>query len=126
MSAASAEIVQMLPPEWVERIFAKLTVRYGTSFRARYAGVAEQDLRDDWAEQLAGFRGHADAIAYALDHLPAERAPNVAEFKALCNQAPPPPVAGLLANMPTRRPPPPGVAAKLKAFQARVSQRGDA
>jgi hypothetical protein len=126
MPAASAEIVQMLPPEWVERIFAKLTVRYGTSFRCRYAGVAENDLRDDWAEQLAGLIRHPDAIAYALDHLPADRAPNVIEFKVLCNQAPPPPVAGLLANMPTRRPPPPGVAERLKAFQDRVSQRGEA
>lgn len=126
MSAASVEIVQMLPPEWVERIFAKLTVRYGTSFRARYVGVAEQDLHDDWAEQLAGFRQHADAIAYALNNLPEDKAPNVAEFRRLCNQAPPPPVAGLLANIPTRRPPPPGVAEKLKRFQASVTKRGDA
>jgi len=123
MSAASAEIVPMLPAAWVERIFTKLTVRYGTAFRARYAGVDEQLLRDDWAEQLAGLRQHPDAIAYALNNLPAERAPNVAEFRVLCNQAPPPPVAGLLANMPTRRPPPPGVAERLKAFQASVTQR---
>jgi hypothetical protein len=120
MSAASAEIVSMLPAIWVERIFSKLTVRYGTAFRARYAGVDEQLLRDDWAEQLAGLRHHPEAIAYALNHLPAERAPNVAEFRALCNQAPPRAVAGLLANMPTRRPPPPAVAAKLAEFQARV------
>lgn len=124
MFDASVEIVQMLPAEWVERIFAKLTVRYGTSFRARYAGVAEQDLLDDWAEQLAGFIRHPDSLAYALSHLPDDRAPNVAEFRRLCNQAPPPPVAGLLENQPIRRPPPPGVAEKLKRFQASVALKG--
>lgn len=126
MSAASAEIVKMLPAAWVDRIFSNLTVRYGTSFRARYAGVEEQMLRDDWSEQLAGFIRHPDAIAYALNNLPEDKAPNVAEFRRLCNQAPPPPVAGLLTNAQERKPPPPGVAEKLKRFQASVTQRGDA
>ena len=124
MSAASAEIVPMLPAIWVERIFSKLTVRYGTAFRARYAGVDEQLLRDDWAEHLAAFSRRPEAIRYALDHLPAERAPTVGEFRAMCNQAPPPAVAGLLADMPTRRPPPPAIAAKLAEFQARVKGGG--
>lgn len=124
MSATSAEFVPMLPAAWVDRIFTKLTIRYGTSFRARYAGIEETALKDDWAEQLAGLRNHPEAIAYALANLPVERAPNVSEFRVLCNQAPPAPVAGLLANQPIRRPPPPGVAEKLKRFQASVALKG--
>jgi hypothetical protein len=124
MSAASADVVQMLPAAWVDRIFARLTVRYGTAFRGRYAGVEEHLLHADWAEQLAGFLHHPDAIAYALNNLPDDRAPTVAEFRRLCNQAPPPPVAALLSNSQTRKPPPPDVAEKLKAFQARITQRG--
>ena len=120
MPVESAEIVPMLPAAWVDRIFTKLTVRYGTAFRARYAGIDEQLVKDDWAEQLAGFIRCPGAIAYAMDHLPAERPPTVAEFRALCNQSPPPAVAGLITNTQPRRPPPPAVAAKLAAFQARV------
>ncbi|MEY2875897.1 MAG: hypothetical protein RLZZ373_3268 [Pseudomonadota bacterium] len=125
MSAAPVEVVPMLPAAWVDRIFAKLTVRYGTAFRARYAGVEEQMLHADWAEQLAWFRRHPDAIAYALNNLPDDRAPTVAEFRRLCNQAPQP-VAALLSNSQTRKPPPPEVAEKLKAFQNRITSRGAA
>ena len=78
----------MLPPEWTERIFAKLTLTYGRDFFARYEGQEAADVIEDWAHGMDGFypRG-GSAIAWALDNLP-ERPPNVREFRALARQGP--------------------------------------
>ena len=111
---------RVLPDGWVDRIMARMSARYGSQWAAKWVGVDMQLVRADWAEQLAGFDAHPEAIRYALDNLPAERPPNVTEFRRIANQAPPPPVAGLLTNQPARRPPPPEVAEKLRAFIART------
>lgn len=118
-SRESAEVVAMLPATWVDRIFLKLQTRYGSAWLAKWAGVDMQAVRNDWAEELAGFSRSPESIRHALEHLP-ERPPSVTDFKAMCNAAPPPPVAGLLTNMPVRKPAPPDIAAKLAAFQTRV------
>lgn len=77
-----------LPDTWVAAIFAKLTVRYGRAFVARWEGIDERLVRRDWAEQLAGFERRADCLAYGLDNLPPERPPTVGQFRELCNAKP--------------------------------------
>lgn len=77
-----------LPAKWVEQIFGKLSVRYGRQFLARWDGLDLADVKSDWATQLAGFRARPDCIAYALDHLPVDKAPGVGEFRQLCNAKP--------------------------------------
>lgn len=77
-----------LPADWVERIFQKLSVRYGKAFLARWEGLDLPAVKDDWAEQLAGFSHRPDCLAYALDNLPADRPPTVGQFRELANSKP--------------------------------------
>jgi len=77
----------ILPTAWVEKIFRKLSARYGKAFMAQYDGVPISDVMADWAEELAGLQNRPDAIAHAIGSLP-ERAPNVAAFRQLCVNAP--------------------------------------
>lgn len=76
-----------LPLHWIEKLFRKLSARYGRAFLGQYDGVALEDVMADWAEELGGFGARPEALAHAIAHLP-ERAPNVAQFRALCVGAP--------------------------------------
>ena len=76
-----------LPLHWVEKLFRKLSARYGKAFLGQYDGVALEDVMADWAEELGGFGTRPEALAHAIANLP-ERAPNVAQFRALCVGAP--------------------------------------
>lgn len=81
-----------LPDAWVDRIFAKLSLVYGHQFLSRWDGMPLADVKADWAHELRGFAQNPHAIAYALEHLPAGKAPTVLEFRAICN-SPSAPVA---------------------------------
>lgn len=76
--------------DWIDRIFTKLSLRYGTQFMRKYEGLEIQDVKAEWADELSGFGERADAVRYAFDHLPADQPPNIMQFKALCNSAPRP------------------------------------
>lgn len=78
----------MIPIDWVERIFQKLTVRYGRDFVNRYEGVPLAEVKDDWAKVLAGFDTWPSAIAYGLENLPPAKPPTAEEFRAICRKAP--------------------------------------
>lgn len=77
-----------LPVAWTDRIFDKLTLVYGQSFLRRWADIDINAVKSDWAHELAGFAQHPRAIAYALEHLPAERPPTVLEFRAVARKCP--------------------------------------
>lgn len=74
-----------LPIEWVEKLFAKLTLNYGVDFLNRYKGIPLVDVKTDWSEELGGFGG--ERIAFALKNLP-DRPPTSSQFRNLCLQAP--------------------------------------
>lgn len=78
----------------VERIHARLLVRYGARWTGLWQGIEPELVRRDWAIELGGLSDAA--IAYALDHLP-DDPPQVLRFRALALSAPPPPVAALPA-----------------------------
>ena len=83
----------LLPADWIEYIFSRLTVRYGRAFLARWdvEGIDRELVKADWAKELAGFSNWTEAIDYALDSLPADgKPPTVNEFKAACFRAPKP------------------------------------
>lgn len=81
-----------LPSAWVDRIFAKLTARFGRDFLSRWEGIDLNIVKADWADELAGYQNRPDAIKYALEHIKGN-APTVNDFKELANRAP---VDGLL------------------------------
>lgn len=80
--------VNPLPASWVDAIFSKLAVRYGTAFTERWRDVDVTLVKADWAEQLAGFKDKPECISYALENLPPVKAPTVSEFRTVANGAP--------------------------------------
>lgn len=74
-----------LPIEWVEKLFAKLTLNYGVEFLNRYKGIPIMDVKTDWSEELGGFTGKH--ISFALGVLP-DRPPTSQQFRNLCLLAP--------------------------------------
>lgn len=84
-----------LESRWVDAIHARLLVRYGTRWVNMWAGIPEDAVKADWANELHGLRG--DAISHALEHLPMEFPPTVAQFKALALGRSEPPLKALPA-----------------------------
>ena len=84
-----------LPIAWIEDVFAKLALTYGRDFVAQYEGLDLALVKANWAQELAGFDPHPQALALALHHLPADRPPNVLQFRALCRRMPLPPPQAL-------------------------------
>lgn len=77
-----------LPSSWVERIFARMLVRYGADWLRKWDGIDLEAVKADWADQLDGMR--AEALAYALDHLPPDRPPTVSQFREIAHRVPRP------------------------------------
>lgn len=80
-----------LPAAWVEHLFAKLSVRYGSAFQRQWGDADPALVKADWAEVLHGASGAS--ISYAIEYLP-PTPPNAVQFRNLCRGAPlPAPVA---------------------------------
>ena len=86
-----------LPAAWVDKIFEKLTIRYGRDFLSQWEGIPVEDVKDDWSNCLSGLFTHPSALAYGLDNLPDGKAPNAQQFRAICRRAPEPVVPRLEA-----------------------------
>lgn len=106
-----------LPRSWVDALFAKLSVRYGEAFLRQYGDADPEVIKADWADVLDGFQAWPDGIAYGLRHLPTDRPPNAAQFRAICNSAPREDAMALPAP---KQPMPPHVREKLAALTARL------
>lgn len=77
-----------MPVRYVQRILARLLVRYGTAYTSRVAGIHEHDLWADWSQVLAGYQHNHAAILFALDNLPPDFPPTSHAFRELCRKAP--------------------------------------
>jgi hypothetical protein len=79
----------VLPDSWIAKIFSKFEARYGSLFLDRWRGCDMDNVRETWAEELAGFKDQPERIAYALKSLSDERfPPTLPEFIAACRKAP--------------------------------------
>lgn len=78
----------MLPSSWVDALFSKLGIRYGADWLRKWEGFDIAAVKADWAAELGGFADKPAALKHALGNLPADRPPSVAQFRALCLQAP--------------------------------------
>ena len=83
-----------LRDEWIDRIFQRLTGIYGSQFTAKFKQIVDgidegtANAKGVWAKELGNFADKPEAIAYALDHLPTDHAPNALEFRDICRRAP--------------------------------------
>ena len=90
-----------LPSQWIDRIFLRLIGVYGAQFKAKFSvvengvDVGMENAKENWAHELRNYSDKPEAIAYALDHLPVERAPNALEFRDACRRCPAKEVAAL-------------------------------
>jgi hypothetical protein len=91
-----------LPSEWIDSLFARLSVRYGAAWGRMYEGLELSAVKADWARELGAYAGNPDAIKYALDHLPSDWPPNVAQFKAICLNRPEPAPLQIAAPKPDK------------------------
>lgn len=86
-----------LPPEWVERIFKRMALEYGSRLGSLWAGLDPEEVKAHWAQELGGYVKAPQALAHALEHLPEDRPPTLPEFRRLCRGAPVPAVLALSA-----------------------------
>ena len=97
----------------IDRLFAKLSVRYGDAFLRQWSGGNPELVKADWAEVLDGVDDRS--IVYALRYLPASP-PNAIAFREICRRAPEPEQARIAG--PTVRPDP----ARVRQLIASVSE----
>lgn len=70
-----------LPLHYVKRIHTRLMVRYGSAWLAKWAGVDQEEIQQDWAQQLDGMSD--DNIIAALANLPDDFPPTASAFRKL-------------------------------------------
>ncbi len=73
-----------LPDAWIDRLFARFHAMYGKAWLDNWAGIALDDVKAIWAQDLARF--DADTLRKALDHCKAHNRfpPSCPEFVGLC------------------------------------------
>lgn len=86
-----------LPASWVEKLFERFTIRYGSAWLRMWEGIDMAAVKADWSNELAGLHERPEALRYALQYLPACWPPTVQQFRELCNAAPEPNVPVLPA-----------------------------
>lgn len=67
--------------KFVKEIHSRLLVRYGSAWATKWAGVDQEAIEADWAEQLDGMS--PESIRKALASLPPEFPPTAPAFRAL-------------------------------------------
>lgn len=79
-----------LPLDWVDRLFGRLAIRFGSQWLHKWEGLDMKAVKLDWADQLAGLQepDRQHALRYGIEHLPADHPPTAAQFRALCARAP--------------------------------------
>jgi hypothetical protein len=81
------ETLPALPKDWIRRIFMRFEVVYGPALMAGTWGTGDKTMIiDGWAEELAAFKDHPNAIKYALESLPIDYPPNLLQFKEICRE----------------------------------------
>lgn len=81
----------------IQVIHTRLVARYGSSWKAKFAGVPIEIVEKDWFHELQ--RLPLWAIDFALDNLPADFPPTAGQFRVIASRSPPP-------ETPRRLPPP--------------------
>lgn len=108
-----------LPSAWVDRLFARMAVVYGSSWLRMWEGMDIETVKAAWGEELSRYQQNPDAIRYGLEHMPPDRPPTLLQFRELCNKRPDPVFKAL---------PPPEIdreAAAKRASEIRLKVGGD-
>lgn len=83
MGANEKLTLPALPLSWMDRLFARMAAMYGRHWSEMWAGLALDDVKQAWAEDMAGYSG--DEIKAGLDACKGRKfPPTLTEFQALC------------------------------------------
>lgn len=82
------ETQSSLPEPWVDRIFDKMAVTYGSAWLNKWEGLDIASVKANWGHELRGFQQSPQAIKYALEHLPSDFPPTVLQFRDMCIRRP--------------------------------------
>ena len=106
-----------LPKEWIEKIFERMSLTYGSRFTSMWAAVDAEKLKAHWALELGGYAENPELIGHALDHMPDDRPPTLPEFRKLCRNAP----RKLPPLLPAPKADPERVSALVKSLKAKLA-----
>ena len=104
-----------LPSAWIDSLFARLSVRYGSAFMRQYADLDAEAVKADWAEVLGGFNDKPEAIRYGLENLPSDKPVSALTFRDLCRRSPDKEVKAIERPLAS---PPPEIVARVNAVLA--------
>jgi hypothetical protein len=76
--------------KFIEALFHRFTLRYGRAFLARWEEVPVDEVKADWARELACYAERPEAIEHALALVDPAEPPTAAQFRDLCSTAPAP------------------------------------
>lgn len=105
-----------LPSAWIDSLFARLSVRYGSAFMRQYADLDAEAVKADWAEVLGGFHDKPEAIRYGLENLPSDKPVSALTFRDLCRRSPEKEIKALERPLAS---PPPEIVARIDAVLAK-------
>lgn len=72
-----------LPSEWIDRIWMRLHLMYGNKFADMWRGLNPSDLKNAWAEDLAGYSG--EELKRGLEWCKTQKwPPTLPEFMISC------------------------------------------
>jgi len=125
---------ESLPDRVMERLWAAMRGNYGARWDrmfpvppvppgadpGKHAYDSVKAVQSIWAEKLGRFSANLQAIAFGLEHLPADP-PNLPEFVALCNRRPDPKPPALPAPEPDKA----KVAEALAMARSAFARKGD-
>lgn len=104
----------------IEIIHARLFARYGSAWRAKYAGIDVETVQKDWLRELS--RMPMYAIDFALDNIPVDFPPTAGQFRELCRRAPEPPERED-HRLPAPKPDPQRLVAELERLHSMLKNR---
>lgn len=70
-----------MPLRFVKEIHSRLQVRYGSTWTTKWAGLDQEAIEADWADQLDGMQ--PESIRKALASLPPDYPPTAPAFRVL-------------------------------------------
>lgn len=77
-----------LPKNWVEKLFNRFSLAYGSRFTNMWNANDPEEMLAYWSRELGCFTENTGPLLFGLEHLPDSNPPTLGEFRKLCLGAP--------------------------------------
>lgn len=79
--------MQVLPDEWISRLFTRLQAIYGNRVSTMWGAADPQEVRTVWAERLGPFAQDIGPALEAMERSYRDYPPTLPQFTELCRDA---------------------------------------